>query len=282
MGAGRSGSTLLDILIGNGIDMYSCGELVRVPELQGVPHGCNKEMPAYKFWNKIITNTEYIKSCNYDYDELERLVSHIDYHRAFPLNYFGLISSSNKRSYAKYVDSLYKSIFEHINENIIVDSSKYPSRALALNKYSSYSIKYVYLIRHPADVLKSFKKKGLEQPPKNTLSANVYYFLVNMACYMVLLRLKKQDYSIIQYNALVADPVRSLEKIQADLQINLTETISRVKNNEELIVANLFEGNRIRMKNSIKLQQKDYKRKYSITEWPTIILNWFWWVKSKY
>ena len=37
MGAGRSGTTLLDILLGNGDGFVSCGELNRFPRHQGHP-----------------------------------------------------------------------------------------------------------------------------------------------------------------------------------------------------------------------------------------------------
>lgn len=278
MGGGRSGTTLLDILVGNAKNVYSCGELVRVPELKGVPHGCSEGMPTYEFWEKIINNTEYIQA--HDYDDIEKLVSKMDYHRAFPANYFGFLKADNIKSYSEYVNDLYRSIFDHIEEDTIVDSSKYPSRALSLHKHCSYDIKYIYLIRHPADVIKSFQKKGLEQPPKSVLSANIYYFLVNMACYLVLLKLKKREYTIIQYNSLVSDTASSLEKIQNDLKIDLSNTISKIKNDSELKVSHLFEGNRIRMKDSIRLEKKSFRRKYSSSEWPTIMLNWIWWKLS--
>ncbi len=279
MGGGRSGTTLLDIMIGNADNVYSCGELVRVPELHGVPHGCTVGMPAYDFWDKIIRDTKYIQE--HEYSSIEKLVSKMDFHRAFPYNYFGLLKSENIKLYSEYVDDLYCSIFKHIDEDVIVDSSKYPSRALALSKFCSYDIKFIYLIRHPADVIKAFQKKGLEQPPKSILSANIYYFLVNMACHMVLNKFKKDKYSIVQYNALVSDPVSTLGKIQDDLGIDLGKTIEKIQHEEELDVAHLFEGNRIRMKDSIKLQSKDYARKYSLFELPTIILNWVWWSKSR-
>ncbi len=46
MGAGRSGSTILDILLGNGEDILSCGKLRWYVAKQGIPSGGKKIYPS--------------------------------------------------------------------------------------------------------------------------------------------------------------------------------------------------------------------------------------------
>ena len=82
----------------------------------------------------------------------------------------------------------------------MIESSKYPVRALNLSNYldnQSLSIKYIYLKKDPVRVIKSFQKKGLEQPSKGYFAANIYYFCVNILCRYVIYVLKKRKHKIM-------------------------------------------------------------------------------------
>ena len=52
MGAGRSGTTLLDIVLGNQNTMFSCGEINRFAIRNGNPP-LVKDQIKLKFWRKI-------------------------------------------------------------------------------------------------------------------------------------------------------------------------------------------------------------------------------------
>ena len=52
LGSGRSGTTLLDILLGNEPSFFSAGELNRIPKLDFHPHDPRDEL-VLKFWEEV-------------------------------------------------------------------------------------------------------------------------------------------------------------------------------------------------------------------------------------
>ena len=101
-----------------------------------------------------------------------------------------------KRNHSAYIDRLkhqYRAISETTDKTILIESSKYPVRALNISNYLSDEgliIKYVYLKKDPVKVVRSFQKKDLEQPSKGFLSANIYYLLVNLLCNYAVSKIK--------------------------------------------------------------------------------------------
>jgi hypothetical protein len=282
IGAGRSGTTLLDIVLGNASGVRSCGELVRFPELQGNPHGVEPGTDNHVFWKRVQARLEEKLGGAIDFLQLERLVSRVDYHRAFPATYFNTLKDDTITRYARYAGALYDSVFDEIGDPVIVDSSKYPSRALALYRYLDYDIRYVYLARHPAMVVKSFARRGLEQSYKNLLAANQYYFLVNMACNLALGRMHDVRVARVTYEQLTSDPVSVLQGIQQDIDIDLGAAIDKVSAGRELEVDHLFEGNRIRLQKQLVLRRSSERYTPStIPERFTGLLNAHWWRKNQ-
>ena len=53
MGAGRSGTTILDIALGNADGVFSCGELNRYPVRKGIPTGFHKMPDRGIFWKRF-------------------------------------------------------------------------------------------------------------------------------------------------------------------------------------------------------------------------------------
>ena len=281
IGAGRSGTTLLDIILGNAAGVRSCGELVRFPELHGNPHGVEPGSDNCIFWKRVQSRLESRLGGAIDFSQLERLVSRVDYHRSFLATYFNTLKPDTIASYARYTGALYDSIFDEIDETVIVDSSKYPSRALALYRYLDYDIRYVYLARHPAMVVKSFARRGLEQSYKNFLAANQYYFLANMACNIALGKMRDARIARLTYEQLTGDPVTALKEVQHGIDIDLGAVIEKVADRRELDVHYLFEGNRIRLQKSLVLRPgADRREKPDIRDRVSGLINSYWWRKN--
>ncbi len=274
MGAGRSGTTLLDIILGNANNVFSVGEIIKFPYLRACPHGFPKSSPNYKFWKTI--EKSFFSKISYSYNTLVLVSKIIESHSFFFLNYFDVIPPTIKNVYRKYINTLFSSIFENINADIVVDSSKYPGRALALSKFLNYPIYIIYLVRDPRGVVKSFSKKNVEQPPKKFIQANIYYFVINMFCHLVLRKLRNVPYIKIKYENLIKNPEDQLRNIQDTFMIDLTESINKIKNKIPLKVGYLFEGNRIRLLESIYLQNKELIVHNDVKSFITYFLNKIW------
>ncbi|MDM8566929.1 sulfotransferase [Candidatus Halobeggiatoa sp. HSG11] len=265
---GRSGSTILDILLGNGEDILSCGELNRYVIREGSPTYWRhkKGFPTQVFWENIKAKLETKFPIGLDMQKLNDIVSKYEYHSDF----FKL--SNNKKEFAIYSDFITKlnaTIFENIEQSTIVDSSKYPARALKLDEILDCDIDFIYLQRDPRGVVKSFSKQGITQSSKSWLAANIYYLSVNLLCKFTVFKLKKNHKVIkIKYESLVGQPVETLKFIQRELQINLQPVIDKIQTDDFLIVGPLFEGNRMRMTDKVKLKQH-------VTHYPNTVKNIF-------
>lgn len=278
VGAGRSGTTLLDIILGNGAGITSCGELMRFVETRAEPPGYGPETENYKYWQDIGERLGRKYGGKFDYDEMQNTCRKVEYHRWYPRTYLGMVPDHLASRYIEYNTRLYESIFETIDTPMIVDSSKWPGRAAAMYHYmKDYEFRYVYLVRHPVSVVRSFAKQGLEQGPKSFLSANLYYFLVNFACARLLKKIRRAPVSVICYENLLSEPARELARMGRELDIDLTQAIDLISNGRGLKIARLFEGNRIRMKDSLVLRSDIRAPGASGRDRITRLLNLRWW-----
>lgn len=255
MGAGRSGSTLLDIVLGNVDGAFSCGEIRKFARLDGRPHGFLPKSECYEFWDEVrhrvktALGLERLSELNYLHEGLES-------HRRFPSAVLRVLISRKPQNYIDYVDTLYSSISEISGKRILIDSSKYPARALLLSKFSSHDVYCISLTRSRSSVVKSFLKKGIEQPDKSALAANLYYFANRIMSFVVSALLPGSRVIHIAYENLVSNPACEMDKLNDGLPIDFAKVKEAILNEAVLNVGYLFEGNRIRLKKNIKLALK--------------------------
>lgn len=254
IGSGRSGTTLLDIILGNQEGSFSAGELNRFAKRKGIPHDARDEQVS-EFWSKVKSEL------NYDLNRVYKISSKLEYHTGFIKQLF--VSNEDKKYYANFNKDLHLTIKKNLtNYQIIIDSSKYPMRAKNLSKLFKDEISYIYIKRSPTDIVESFQKKTIEQPSKNRWKANFYLLIVNTLAIIVVRRLKRKKLvSVISYDDLVKNPIDVLSKIENDLDITLRQLKNKVKLNQPLGVGLLFDGNRLRLNKEIIIQKKKEDKK---------------------
>ena len=250
IGAGRSGTTLLDIALGNQPGIVSGGELNRFTFREGIPTEFEPESDRYKFWEKIKID---IKT-KYDLGKYDRLQDEFEHHLGLVKRLLGLSNSKKYREYQHFLKDFYQRLFEAIAGDTVVDSSKHPGRAWTLSETLPYQISYIYIKRNPIGVVESFGKKDICHPPKPWLAANIYYFAINILCRIIIGKLKrKHKITTIRYEDIIESPEKTFTKIQDTLELDLSTVIDKVNHDKELEVGNLFEGNRIRIPEKLKL-----------------------------
>lgn len=261
IGAGRSGTTLMDVMLGNADGIFSCGELNRYPITGGIQTGLDQESERARFW-KAFAETF---SGKYDLSRQKQLHHAFEYHSGLLKRLMGQFDEDRYGKYQAFLRDFYALLFDSIDESIIVDSSKYPGRALALTDTVDYDLKYVYIKRDPVRVVKSFAKKDMFIPTKNWWEANTYYLTVNHLCRRVLNKLRKNHPVVeIRYEDLVSQPEAILHQIQEGIDVDLSAVIQKVNHDDFLQVGDLFAGNTMRMKEQIKLQRglSDYPKNF--------------------
>jgi len=259
IGAGRSGTTLLDILLGNGSGYTSLGEINRFPKRDGIPPKTSNESDKYNYWLNI-RDTVMAENNQIKLSYIHKLHKKFEYHTGYLFNI--LIKRFKKheyRIYTKFLTNLYDEIFKFTKENTIIESSKYPGRACNLSEILPYEVKYIYLQRDPVAVVNAFMKKNIEQPSKSWALANLYYFCVNMLCKRSIRKLgKKHKVITVKYEDLLTQPVSVLTDIEKKLSMDLTTVKEKLVKKEVLKVGYLFDGNRIRTNDVIVFQPSKY------------------------
>ena len=256
LGAGRSGTTILDIVLGNVPNAISLGEINRFFKRKGLAPKRDPSTEVGQYWERVRNSFERLQSGPISYDRLQRLTYSNEYHTSFPKIFF----SKANVNYTKLIRSLYDSIEQESSDyDLLIESSKYPNRAINLSRQfnQDFDIGYIYLKKDPVKVVDSFAKKGLEQPSKSFFASNIYYFAVNFLCYLTVykLRHRKHKVHILKYEDLIGDPLEVLDQIGALFQLDVDTLKARVDQNQNLNTGYLFDGNRIRLNQSIVLQK---------------------------
>ncbi len=281
MGLARSGTSFLSVILGNQPGMLNLGELNRFPSRKGIPP--KRDLSSWDFgpfWEDF--RKEIIKAPEFpgDWERLEDLTDYFEFHSWMVREFF---FKKNREKYHLYINFLKRSmdlLMEKINtyydgekEDFLIDSSKYPSRALHLSKLYGDKASYIYLQRDPGNIVRSFQRKSLEQPSKNPISANIYLLSVNFLCEIAYNRLKENHNAIrIKYEDLIASPVQTLSSIEKKLGIDLSNSKEKIMQKTPLNTGPMFDGNRIRLKDQVTLKN-DITWKKGILPFLSRLLN---------
>jgi len=265
-GTDHTGSTMLDIILGNSHDTFSAGELVYFPG-KGIMNkeycSCGCTVPECPFWSVIIkkwnvkrklTLKEYINTQN-------KLLSKKNIYSSF----IALKKNSgNVKLYIEDTRSLFNVIFEHTNRSCIIDSSKSPIRILILKKLG-FEVTVVHLMRRFGDFLNSNKKSlkkdlqaGIEHDifPKKTSYVISIWLVTHI---LIFLFSKKLNYKKIKYENYVTDPVYSIVQIKG-----IDENFKKLLiNRGPFLSEHLVAGNRIRLQKSLLLAKKPMNTSYN-------------------
>lgn len=197
-GDGRSGSTLLDRLIGAYPGVFSCGELGNL--LQSTTSSdqlcaCGDRARECGFWRMVLTRwSEAVP----DFTEREYRSLQRRYERLRSLlRPFGerelTVSNPRFARYAEYTTALFGTIADLSGATVIVDSSKSPARALALSRMPGLEVNMLHLVRDVRGVAYSLRKlsakaagQGVRIPHRRNLRFAGTWAVVNLFCERVM------------------------------------------------------------------------------------------------
>jgi hypothetical protein len=128
------------------------------------------------------------------------------------------------------------------HDSLLLDSSKYLGRALALAASASVNARFIYLVRDPRGVVHSYSKKV--QSGRSLLSACMYYTVVNSFAEIATRWRLRGRFVKIRYEDLLRDPESTLDKIGQTLAIDTRESRERLRNNDVLKAEHVAGGNR--------------------------------------
>jgi hypothetical protein len=199
MGAGRSGSTIFGITMGNCAGMFYAGELDAWLVRSGEPQIADGE--RQRFWSSVRDQVA-------DAPELFGREAQRSLERSAALFriYKWPARRRLRRSYHRVAGALYQAIGRATGAAFIVDTSHYPLRARELQGLAEIDLFLVYLVRDPQSVVASFNRRDVAQYSKSTLTTNVYLWLTNLLSVFVFLKHPRDRRLFVRYEDFVADP----------------------------------------------------------------------------
>jgi len=265
MGYGRSGSTVLDAVLGNHPRIFSTGELVNLPGAGWIQNqfcSCHQRVRECRLWSAVfdewIANNGGISVQAY----------HDIQHRLFRFRHWPRLlaqlrqKSSMFLAYETATLALFRAIRRVSGRSIIVDSSKYATRALALSHMRGIDLKLIHLVRDIRGVAWSLRKTYLKnegaglQCDFHSMPAwktSLLWMLSNLEAHHVRQRLGAVNSRLIHYEDFVSEPETVLSSIGMMVETDFFDQARMIRSGASFSPEHLVAGNRLRMNKSLKL-----------------------------
>lgn len=228
-GSGRSGSTLLDMLLGQVSGFYSTGELRFIWSRgfgQNQLCGCGKPFRQCEFWTEVVKEA-FGGFEDIDYARIEELREPAE--RRVSQRLYTNSESNQLAQDLVYFDAcrnLYHAIYKISGCEFIIDSSKNPAHGFVLANIPQIDLFTVHLIRDSRAVAYSWRReksrpeiyweqKSMGQR-KLLTSATRWYSLHKLT---EKLRQASKQYALLKYENLVTNPKISLFRLFDQLRI---------------------------------------------------------------
>ncbi len=262
-GSGRSGSTLLDRILGQIEGFFSLGEMYHIWERSFIENqlcGCGKPFRKCEFWNTVVQEAfgGFHKIDVYRVLRLQRSVARIRYvpYLAFP-RLRSKSFNSKLEEYIGILDHLYKTIAKVSGCNVLIDSSKAPSHGFVLSEIPNMKLYVIHLVRDSRAVVYSWQRKKRRpeiywkeayMPRYGLIKANWEWELANLLTNWLKGKVKK-NYRMIKYESLAETPKDTTMKILEWIGENSSNlTLFKNETNIILNVNHTVSGNPIRFK----------------------------------
>lgn len=252
---GRSGSTLLSLLLPKYLDIKSVGEINNLGHVFVDPHkdhkcGCTTPIKECDFWNDILKSLD--------------IKSHFDLYENMKIS---------NPEYLNFNDRLFDVLFEKQNISYLFDKSMQENRLNKLVKSKKHEIIIIHLIRDGRAVANSWQKYSKRKDRGliylRLFSAAIKWTYVNLKIHLKYS--KKSNYHLIKYEDLTLNPEKELLKIEKKFSLEKSKKQNSVD-------THFVGGNRMRKQfNGFKDVKYDdsYKNEVKTIDWFLVSLIQF-------
>lgn len=275
-GVGRSGSTVLDSVLGNHPQIQSVGELSRLSSDAWIHNfycSCGQRSDECPFWSAVRESWCSING-GVTVQEYNAIQSEVEKFQSWPF----MVSERWKNSsafqvYAEQTYLLLKAIQMVSGCTVIVDSSKAVERALALSLIPEIDLRIIQLVRDPRGVVwshrKSFAKDLQNGLPREIRSrpawrAALYWCRMNMQADWLRRRVGAGKSMLVRYEDLMLHTQPVLNDIGHFIGMDLENVQHMIDEGQKLYFDHTIAGNRVRMKGELKLKyDQEWRQKLS-------------------
>ena len=252
MGYGRSGSTLLDIMLGDNDNVITTGALSNyiLWADQNLNCACGQSVRSCDFWGNVI------KDINFSNNDISLLMT-MD-----SINSFFIFKNKNYIDrYCQLTRTLFHSILYRSKKSTIIDSSKTARdsifRPLMLSKYCNFDLRPIFLVRDPRGVVFSaMNKHGSPEREKKDLTFTRFLRTLiswNFTNFMTIIISKffLRKFLFIKYEDLCANPINTLLRIKDFANIDVDNVINKINHGDSINIGHNLGGNRLRFSKKI-------------------------------
>jgi hypothetical protein len=265
MGLFRSGSTILDIILGNHEQIESVGELrslASIGWLGAEVCSCGQPAASCEYWLEVRRRWQDRVGGD-KVARLAELQNQFERIRSFPILFAAsLVRTPAFREYATLTAALYSAIAEVSGIRIVVDSTKYPGRALALSRMSGITLRLVHLVRDGRGVVWSVHRKAnvdlqgnvVDIAPGSVAKTTTRQWLrVNLVSSLVAAVGGARSIRV-RYEDFVVKPEHELGRIGELVGVDFDALAKKLIDGEPLHSAHMIAGNRVRHSGAIRLK----------------------------
>jgi len=278
-GYGRSGSTILDIILGNHEHIESVGELVNLfyddRDLKRLC-SCGKSYKDCEFWYPILSNL-FGKFGKNEFHKIKRLQRDVESLTKLWHILTGFHSGIRYDRYRGVMTLLFNHIVKASGKPFVVDSSKsstdHVGRPYALRKVCGFNVKIIHLVRDGRGVMWSLMRGSnleMEIETNGTIPFAPYRALMGWLLSNTIVTLMgffdtAKHYKLVRYEDLINNPENELRRISSFLGINMDQIITQVSSRSSLNVGHNVGGNRLRLSQKVKLSRDlEWKQKLPV------------------
>lgn len=269
MGAGRSGSTVLDTILNNHEDVIGVGELVHL-FIEGSASkencSCGEARDTCEIWRSVRERWSELTELP-SITQHERLMTKFTRVQRLAIPEWHRLRSGNPdpdfAECLKQTHATYQAIAEATGKRVIIESSKNPLRARLLCLTPGLDVRLVHLVRDARGVawsrMKPFTKSkegGVPQDikPKPIHISAGYWLFMNFLSEQVRKSFPDQPSTRIHYEDFVSNPERTLTEIGEVAGLDYASVANRLLAEEPMAPGHLYAGNRVRTAGPIKLR----------------------------
>lgn len=251
MGTGRSGTTILEVLLTNDDSLCGTGELKHIFRdgyLRDLPCACGKQGSQCELWSGVLRSARWSPE---DCARYGAAIEALESHRNFPRVLLGAIDRNDASLHEQATTEILRSVRRLTGSRVVVDSSKYPARALLLARMYPNKVRVLCITRSAAGLIAAFQKKNDgEQHPKSRWAASAYFLYVLLCMRLVRARLGDRCLTI-RFEDLNRDPIAVLSRIEAWSGISLARARAKIASGDSFQVGHIVTGNRLRKKGRV-------------------------------
>jgi hypothetical protein len=265
LGYGRSGATVLDVVLGNHPRATSVGELSQLPRVLAAEEeeycACGTTARACPFWADVLARW---RAGGADLERYGRLSARVERPAAL-VRALALpaASSAARDEWAALTRSLFQAIAAASGAEVVVDSSKLPARAWALARVPSLDVFVVHLVRDGRGVAWSLRRayerdvaNGVQRAfaPVPVTRTALSWTVVNALARRVYAQAPPERRALLRYEDWVGDLATALAPLQGFLGGGLEELAAAARGNRTFAGGHAIAGNRVRMRGRLELR----------------------------